>query len=79
LKSKGECLSRFKEFKAFVKKQTRERIKALRNDNRGEFKSREFQEFLNSHGIHHQTSAPYYAKAVQERHQKNFGMGENQQ
>jgi hypothetical protein len=33
----------FKEFKTFVEKQTWKKIKALRIDNDGEFKSKEFQ------------------------------------
>ncbi len=43
LKNKVKYLSKFKEFKAFVEEQIGERIKALRIDNGGEFKSREFQ------------------------------------
>jgi len=54
----------------------------LRSDNGGEFKSREFQEILNSHGIHHHSSPNFCTvtlKQYKEQHQKGFGMGENQQ
>jgi hypothetical protein len=44
-KNKGKKLSKFKEFKAFAKKQIGKKIKALRNDNGGEFKFKKFQFF----------------------------------
>jgi hypothetical protein len=43
LKSKGECFSKFKDFQAFVKNQTRKKIKILKSDNEGKFTSKEFQ------------------------------------
>jgi transposase InsO family protein len=59
LKSKKECFSKFKDFQAVIENQTQEKIKILRRDNRGEFTSNEFQEFLKLHRIHHSTSMLY--------------------
>jgi hypothetical protein len=59
LKSKGEVLEKFKEFKALVENQTGKRIKTLRSDNGGEYSSRRFSDFLKASGIHHQKTVPY--------------------
>jgi hypothetical protein len=59
LKSKGECLKKFKEFKALVKTQSDHKIKVFRSDNGGEYISKGFQGFLKAHGIEMQTSTPY--------------------
>ncbi len=59
LKSKGECFEKFKEFKALVETQSEHKIKVFRLDNGGEYISKEFQGFLNAHGIEKQTSTPY--------------------
>jgi len=37
----------------FAKAQTGRKLKVLRNDNGGKFTSKEFEEFLKAHGIHH--------------------------
>ncbi len=44
---------------AFVENQIRKKIKVFRSDDEGEFKSNDFQKFLKSHGIQHQTSTLY--------------------
>jgi hypothetical protein len=59
LKSKGECLEKFKEFKALVETQSEHKIKLFRSDNGGEYISKGFQGFLKAHGIEKQTSTPY--------------------
>jgi hypothetical protein len=59
LKSKGECLEKFKEFKAFVETQSEHKIKVFRSDNGGEYISKGFKGFLKAHGIEKQTSTPY--------------------
>jgi transposase InsO family protein len=59
LKSKGECLERFKEFKALVETQSEDKIKVFRSDNGGEYISKGFKLFLKAHGIEKQTSTPY--------------------
>jgi transposase InsO family protein len=59
LKSKGECLEKFKEFKALVETQSEHKIKVFRSDNGGEYISKGFKGFLKAHGIEKQTSTPY--------------------
>jgi hypothetical protein len=59
LKSKGECLEKFKEFKALVETQSEHKIKVFRSDNGGEYISKGFQGFLKAHGIEKQTFTPY--------------------
>ncbi|DBA04042.1 TPA: hypothetical protein N0F65_009389 [Lagenidium giganteum] len=59
MKSKGEVLIKFKEYKNLVENQTGRRIQTLRTDNGGEYTSRQFSQFLASCGIKHQKSAPY--------------------
>ncbi len=59
LKSKGECLEKFKEFKALMETQLEHKIKVFRSDNGGEYISKGFQGFLKAHGIEKQTSTPY--------------------
>eukprot|EP00253_Pinus_taeda_P013498 PITA_13498 len=45
LKKKFKVFDKFKEFKALVKNQIEKKIKVLRSDNGGEFRSKEFEEF----------------------------------
>jgi transposase InsO family protein len=59
LKSKGECLEKFKEFKALVETQSEHKIKVFRSNNGGEYISKGFKGFLKAHGIEKQTSTPY--------------------
>ena len=59
IKVKGECLDKFKEFKALVENRCEKKIKMLRSDNGGEFMSNQFREFLKKEGIARQTSTPY--------------------
>ncbi len=59
LKSKRECLEKFKEFKALVETQSEHKIKVFRSDNGGEYISKGFERFLRAHGIEKQTSTPY--------------------
>ena len=40
-----EVLQRFQEFKALVENQTGRKIQELRSDNRGEYTSKEFDEY----------------------------------
>ncbi len=56
LKTKDEVLQKFKDYKAFVEKQTGKQIKCLRTDNGGEYKSLEFQNFVKTEGIMRQFS-----------------------
>jgi hypothetical protein len=59
LRQKGECFSKFKEFKMFIESQTKRKLKILKGDNGGEFVSKEFEEFLKFHGIQYQKLTPY--------------------
>ena len=59
LKAKGECLEKFKEFKALVETQSDHKIKVFRSDNGGDYISKGFRRFLKEHGIKKQTSTPY--------------------
>jgi len=59
LKSKGECLEKFKEFKALVETQSEHKIKVFRSDNGGEYISKGFKGLFKAHGIEKQTSTPY--------------------
>ncbi|KAJ9546855.1 hypothetical protein OSB04_019398 [Centaurea solstitialis] len=57
--TKDEALNMFKTYKAEVENQLDKKIKILRSDRGGEYESHEFSEFCSSHGIVHQTTAPY--------------------
>ena len=59
LRRKDEVLECFKKFKAMAEKQTGNPIKKLRSDNGREYVNKAFEEFLESHGILRQLSAPY--------------------
>jgi transposase InsO family protein len=59
LRLKSEVLERFKEWKALVENQSGHKVKVLRSDNGGEYTSKAFDEFLRTHGIARNTSAPY--------------------
>ena len=51
LKAKSEVFERFREFKTLVENPTRKRIKALREENGGEYNSNEFMEYFLAEGI----------------------------
>lgn len=59
LKSKGEVFSKFVEFKQLVETQTGRKIKALREDNGGEYDNNTFKEYFAKHGIRFEKTAPY--------------------
>jgi transposase InsO family protein len=59
LKSKGECLEKFKEFKALVETQLEHKIKVFPSNDGGEYISKGFECFLKAHDIEKQTSTPY--------------------
>lgn len=59
LHSKDETFDVFKTFKAEVENQLGKKIKVLRSDRGGEYESSVMSEFCESHGIIHQTTAPY--------------------
>lgn len=53
LKTKGEALSYFKEFKSAVENTQNRKIKILRTDNGCEYCSKDFEGFLKNAGIVH--------------------------
>jgi hypothetical protein len=58
MKSKDQTLATFKKFCAQVKTQYGLNIRYFRSDRGGEFMSKDFEDFLGSEGIIHETSAP---------------------
>lgn len=59
LRNKSEVTERFKEFMAWVEKQTGEKVKVLRTDNGKEYVNRQLENFLRENGIIHQTTVTY--------------------
>ncbi|THH03234.1 hypothetical protein EW145_g6416, partial [Phellinidium pouzarii] len=54
LKKKSDAFAAFKHFKAYAENQLNLKIKATRDDKGGEYMPREWDQFCNSEGIHHQ-------------------------
>ena len=59
LREKSEAFKNFVKFKALAKNQSRCTLKILRTDRGGEFTSRQFDSFCNTHGIQHKLTVPY--------------------
>ena len=59
LRNKSETLDQFKKFKTLVENQTNEKIRAIVNDNGGEYTSNAFKGFLDKTGIDMRLTAPY--------------------
>lgn len=59
LKNKSKVFNVFKNFLPIAEKQSGHKLKILRLDNGGEYKSGEFSNFYKSHGIRRQFSVPY--------------------
>jgi transposase InsO family protein len=59
LKSKGEVIGKFKEFKALVENLSKRKIKILRSDNGGENTSNEFGRFCRDVRIKRELTTPY--------------------
>ena len=58
LKHKHEVLEKFKEWRSKVEKSTGFKIKTFRTDNGGEYKSKEFEDYLKKEGIKHEFTVP---------------------
>jgi len=59
LNQKFEAFAAFKNFKVLVEKESGCEIKDLTSDRGGEFTSKEFNNFCQSHGIRHPLKVPY--------------------
>jgi transposase InsO family protein len=59
IKAKSEVFELFKNFVNRVENETGNRVVTLRSDNGGEYVSKEFNNYLQSQGIRHETSAPH--------------------
>ena len=62
LKEKSQVFPHFKLFKSAAENELGHKIKCLRTDNGGEYVNKTFSNFLQEHGIKHQTSASYTAQ-----------------
>ena len=59
IKSKSEVFLVFKNSKLLVDKQYEKQIKILRDDDGGEYTSKEFEDYCKGVGIQHEVTAPY--------------------
>src|ERR1700759_2959721 len=59
LRSKSETLQHVKHYASMMENQLNTKIKQFRSDRGGEFKSREFEEYLDAKGILHDKTVPY--------------------
>jgi transposase InsO family protein len=59
LKAKSDTFDKFKEYKAFIEKQTGKHIRTLRTNNGGEFESLKFEDFCKEARIKRQLTVPY--------------------
>ena len=58
-KAKSDTFDKFKEYKAFIEKQTGKHIRILRTYNGGDFESLQFEDFCKSTRIKRQLTIPY--------------------
>ena len=59
LKSKSEVSSSFQQFHKMIATQYQSNIQVIHTDNGGEFINQDLKQYLNLHGIIHQTTCPY--------------------
>uniref|UniRef100_A0AAV1TWV2 Integrase catalytic domain-containing protein n=1 Tax=Peronospora matthiolae TaxID=2874970 RepID=A0AAV1TWV2_9STRA len=64
LKNNSEVASKFAEFVAFAETQTGNRVKLLRSDNGGEYKSHEMTKLCSSRGIVQKFTPPYTPQLI---------------
>ena len=60
MKSKSEVSSLFQKFHKMIATQYQSHIQVLRTDNGGEFVNQDLKQYLQLHGIAHQTTCPYF-------------------
>ncbi|KAF8713823.1 GAG-pre-integrase domain, partial [Rhizoctonia solani] len=63
LKGKSKYASRFRELKSSIKNLTGKKIKILRTNGGGKFRSEVFENWLKSNGIQHQVTEPYSSQS----------------
>ena len=59
MKDASTILDHFKEYKAWAKNLTKQRIKILQTDSSYEYLNTDMQKYLKEHGIEHQHTVPY--------------------
>jgi len=59
MKHKSEVMDKFKEFESIFTNESGQSVGKLRSDNGGEYVSKEFEAYLLSKGIHHETTVPH--------------------
>jgi transposase InsO family protein len=59
LKYKSQAFETFKNFHLWIENEEQSCIGTLRTNNKGEYTSNEFENYLRQHGIKHQTTVPY--------------------
>jgi transposase InsO family protein len=59
LKKKSNTVTKFREWKAVIKKETRLEVKTYCIDNSSRFTSGNFEQYLREAGIRHKVTAPY--------------------
>jgi transposase InsO family protein len=59
MKNKNDVLACFKHFHKAIQTQYDAMVKALRSDDGTEYTNNALEEYLSTHGIHHQTTYPY--------------------
>jgi hypothetical protein len=59
LKTKDEVFGKFQEFRALVENETGRKIQVLILDNRGEYTSKEFEDYCTTTGINKELTVPY--------------------
>ena len=76
METKGEVFSQFQEFKALVENLTGRKIKVLWEDNGGEYKGNNFQEFCTKEGIKREWIVPYNRQQNGFAERKNHSISE---
>jgi transposase InsO family protein len=71
LKSKSDTFDKFKEYKAFIEKNTGKHIRILRMDNGEDFESLQFEDLYKSSGIKRQLTMPYNPQQSRVAERKN--------
>jgi hypothetical protein len=71
MKTKGQVINRFQEFKALVENQSGRKIRVLRTNNGGEYTSKEFNDFYAGEGIRRELFVPYNPQQNRVAERKN--------